>query len=109
VLRDPNIRDQKPERWFDTGVFVLPRAYTFGNAGRNIVFGDGLTSLDLSAMQQFKLRERVTLQLRGEFFNALNNTNFADAPGRIAFTPGFGRYFAAENPRQIQIGAKVLF
>jgi hypothetical protein len=109
VLRDPNIASQAPERWFDTAAFVMAQPYSFGNAGRNIVFGDGLTSLDLSAIKQFKLRERLTLQLRGEFFNAFNNTSFADVPGRIAFTPGFGRYFAAENPRQIQIAAKLLF
>ena len=65
--------------------------------------------MDLSVVKQFKVRERLTLQLRGEFFNAFNNTNFADAPGRTAFTPSFGRYFAAENPRQVQIALKLLF
>ncbi len=109
VLRNPNLDVQTPQRWFDTSAFVMPAPYTFGNAGRNIVWGDGLTSVDLSAVKQFKLRDRFTLQLRGEFFNALNNTNFADAPGRTAFTPNFGRYFAAENPRQIQIALKLLF
>ncbi len=109
VLRNPNIQNQTPEHWFDTTAFATPRPFTFGNAGRNIVFGDGLTNIDLSAVKQFKLRERFTLQLRGEFFNAFNNTNFADSPGRIAFTPSFGRYFAAENPRQIQTALKLLF
>jgi hypothetical protein len=109
VLRNPNIENQRPEQWFDTTAFVMPRAFTFGNAGRNIVTGDGLTNIDLSAVKQFKLRERFTLQARAEFFNAFNNTNFADAPGRIAFTPGFGRYFAAENPRQVQLALKLLF
>ena len=73
------------------------------------MFGDGLANMDLSLQKVFKLRERVTAQLRGEIFNAFNSTNFADAPGRMAFTPGFGRYFAAENPRQAQIALKLLF
>lgn len=109
VLRDPNLKHKTPERWFDTSAFVMPAPYTFGNAGRNITFGDGLTNMDLSVQKLVKLREGMNLQIRGEFFNALNNTNFADAPGRIAFTPGFGRYFAAENPRQVQIALKLLF
>ncbi len=69
VLRDPNISNQIPERWFDTSAFVNPAPFTFGNAGRNIVIGDGLANLDLSAVKQFKLREGLNLQLRGEFFN----------------------------------------
>jgi hypothetical protein len=109
VLRNPNLAVQTPERWFDTSAFAMPAPFTFGNAGRNIVFGDGLTNVDLSAVKTFKLTERINLQARGEFFNSLNNTNFADAPGRTAFTPNFGRYFAAENPRQIQIALKLLF
>lgn len=109
VLRDPNIQNRTPERWFDTSAFVLPQPFSFGNAGRNIVIGDGLTNIDLSAVKQFKLRDRFTLQGRAECFNAFNNTNFADAPGRTAFTPSFGRYFAAENPRQVQLALKLLF
>jgi len=109
VLRDPNIDSRTPGHWFDTSAFVMPQQFTFGNAGRNIVFADGLANMDLSVQKLFKLGERASLQLRGELFNAFNNTNFADTPGRMAFTPGFGRYFAAENPRQVQIALKLLF
>lgn len=109
VSRNPNLAVQTHDHWFDTAAFALPRPFTFGNAGRNIVFGDGLANLDLSAVRPFKLRDRLTLQARAEFFNSLNHTNFADAPGRIAFTPAFGRYFAAENPRQVQLALKLLF
>ena len=109
VLRDPNLDNRTPDHWFDTSAFIMPKQFTFGNAGRNIVFGDGVTNVDISAQKLFKSKERISLQLRGEVFNVLNNTNFADAPGRIAFTPSFGRYFAAENPRQMQFALKLLF
>ena len=49
------------------------------------------------------------LQFRVEVFNIFNHTNFADVPGRTAFTATFGRYTAAENPRQIQLALKLLF
>lgn len=109
VLRDPNIANKTPERWFDTTAFAMPVPFAFGNAGRNLVIGDGLTNTDLSLVKRTAIRERTVLELRGEFFNAFNNTNFADAPGRIAFTPSFGRYLAAENPRQIQLAIKLIF
>ncbi|MEQ1883915.1 MAG: TonB-dependent receptor [Bryobacteraceae bacterium] len=109
VLSDPNISTRTPGQWFDTRAFVMPKQFTFGNAGRNLVFGDGTVNLDVSAQKIFRLNENASLQLRGEIFNVLNNTNFADAPGRIAFTPSFGRYFSAENPRQVQIALKLLF
>jgi hypothetical protein len=109
VNRDPNLEMKTPERWFDTGAFQMPRAFTFGNAGRNIVIADGLTNIDASLMKRASIHDKATLELRTEFFNLLNNTNFADAPGRIAFTPSFGRYFTAENPRQIQLAVKLIF
>ncbi len=111
VLSNPNLAasQQTVDHWFDTSAFVMPQQYTFGNAGRNIVTGDGLANVDLSMLKQIKLREGMNLQIRGEFFNAFNHTNFADSPGRIAFTPSFGRYFAAQDPRQVQIAMKLLF
>jgi hypothetical protein len=109
VARNPNLASRTPEHWFDTSAFTMPAAFTFGNSGRNIVTGAGLFNVDLSAQKLVRIRDKATLQIRAEFFNALNHTNFADAPGRIAFTPGFGRYFAAENPRQVQLGLKLQF
>jgi hypothetical protein len=109
VLRDPNLERRSPEHWFDTAAFTMPQAFTFGNAGRNLVRGDGLVNLDASIQKEFVFSEHRALQFRGEWFNSLNNTNFADAPGRIAFTPNFGRYFAAENPRQVQLAVKFRF
>ena len=109
VLRNPNLEVRTPDHWFDTSAFQMPAPFTFGNAGRNIVFGDGLVNTDVSVVKRTRIRDAVGVEFRAELFNVLNNTNFADAPGRIAFTPGFGRYFAAENPRQIQLALKLAF
>lgn len=111
LIRNPNLDpgQQTPERWFDTDAFVLSAPGTFGNAGRNVVFSDGTTNVDFSLRKNTTLSESSMLEFRAEFFNFFNNTNFAGAPGRIAFTPNFGRYFSAENPRQVQLGLKLLF
>ena len=91
------------------GRFQSARAVHFGNAGRNITFAAGLVNVDFMLARTLKFGERTQLQIRGEVFNLLNQTNFSDAPGRIAFTPSFGRYFRAENSRQVQLGLKLLF
>ena len=110
LLRKPNLESGKtPERWFDTGAFTMPSRFTFGNAGRNIVLADGLASVDFSVIKNTLLTERYRVEFRAEIFNLFNHTNFADAPGRIAFTPSFGRFFNAGPSRQMQLGLKFAF
>ena len=38
---NPNIDNPTASHWFDTSVFSEPAPYTFGNAGRGIIFGPG--------------------------------------------------------------------
>lgn len=47
-----------------------------GNAKRNIITGPGLVNLDSSVYKSFRIRERFNTQIRAEFFNVLNHTNF---------------------------------
>ena len=48
ALGDPNLPggDRTPDRWFDTGAFALPAAFTFGSARRNSVIGPGYAVVD---------------------------------------------------------------
>lgn len=108
--RDPVLHSgQTPERWFDTSAFALAAPFTFGNLGRNTLFSDGLHNIDFSILKSIPITETASAEFRFEIFNLLNHTNFSNAPGRIAFTPSFGRYFQAENPRQLQLGLKLSF
>src|SRR5438093_5216124 len=110
LLRNPNMKDGRTaERWFDTAAFAMPAPYTFGNACRNIVYEDGETNVDLSVTKQFRANERTKVELRAEIFNVFNFLNFVGAPGRIAFTPNFGRLFNAGPSRQAQLGLKLTF
>lgn len=96
-------------QWFNVTAFQMPAPFTFGSSGRNVVFAAPESNLDFSVTKDTDLKEGVRVQLRAEAFNALNHTNFADAPGRTAFTSTFGRYTSAENPRQVQLALKLLF
>ena len=51
-----------------------------GNAGRNILVGPGITSLDFSVFKNNyikKISENFNVQFRAEIFNILNHANFA--------------------------------
>src|SRR5712692_53719 len=57
---------------------LLPPALgTLGTMGKNIFRNNGLHLLDLSVTKKWKLTERVSTQLRVEFFNILNLTQYA--------------------------------
>jgi len=97
------------EQFFNTAAFTLPPAAAFGNVGRDTVIGPGFVNLDLVAARNFRLRERVQLQFRAEFFNLFNHPNY-NLVGRIINDPAtFGKVLSQFDPRQLQFGLKVTF
>jgi hypothetical protein len=95
--------------WFNPAAFATPPAFTFGNVGRNTLYGPGRQTLDLALQREFAFTERVTFQIRVEAFNALNHTNLG-TPNRFVNTPQFGTITeAATPPREIQFGARLSF
>jgi hypothetical protein len=81
---------------------------SFGNFGKGAVSGPGLMTWDVAMFRNVTIRERVTFQLRGEFFNVLNRANFSD-PVTTVSSGGFGSITAAGDPRIGQLSAKFLF
>ena len=59
-------------------------------------------------LREFRFTERIRMQLRGEFFDALNHTNFA-LPGHTLNGPGFGLISSARGSRSVQVGARIAF
>jgi len=95
--------------WFNPAAFAAPPAYTFGNVGRNSVYGPPMQTLDLALARSFRLTEKATFQFRGEAFNALNKVNLG-TPNRFVNTPQFGTITMAMTPgREIQLSARVSF
>jgi hypothetical protein len=95
--------------WFNPGAFVAPPAYTFGNVGRNTVYGPGLQTMDLGLVRSFSIAEKVRFETRGEFFNALNHTNLG-TPNRFVNTSSFGSITEVATPgREIQLSARISF
>jgi len=95
--------------WFNPGAFATPPAYTFGDVGRNSVYGPGLQTMDVALVRAFRLTERANFQFRVEAFNALNKTNLG-TPNRYVNEPQFGTITMAMTPgREMQLSTRVSF
>lgn len=95
--------------WFNPAAFAAPPAYTFGDTGRNSIYGPNLQTLDLSLARAFRLTEKMGIQVRGEAFNALNKVNLG-TPNRYVNEPQFGTDTMTMTPgREMQISARLFF
>lgn len=95
--------------WFNPKAFATPAAYTFGDVGRNSVYGPPLRTLDIAIVRSFHLTERAGFEFRGEAFNALNMTNLG-TPNRFVNTAQFGTITMPMTPgREIQLSARLSF
>jgi hypothetical protein len=94
--------------WFDTSKFVTNANGTFGNFGRNILRGPRFFNTDLAVAKNTKVTEGITVQLRGEFFNAFNNVNFTP-PNANRSSAQFGRITSALDPRILQLALRLQF
>jgi trimeric autotransporter adhesin len=62
--------------WFNTSCFVTQPLSNFGNEARSDLAGPGLTSIDMSILRRFNVREDQYLQFRAEFYNIFNTPSF---------------------------------
>ena len=98
-------------RFFNTAAFLQPRflpAGLYGNAGRGLISGPATSNTDFSALKDFRLHESWKLQFRAEFFNSLNQVNFAN-PNQTVSAATFGRITSAASGRVIQFALKMLW
>jgi carboxypeptidase family protein len=97
------------DMWFNPAAFATPPAFTYGDAGRNSVYGPPLQTMDIAIQRAFRLTERLKFQVRGEAFNALNKVNLG-TPNRFVNTPQFGTITMAMTPgREMQVSARLSF
>ncbi len=110
VVGNPNNGPKTAAQWFNTSAFqALAPGEGFGDSRRNMVIGPGFTDLDLSVAKNIKITERLMLQFRAEFFNALNHANFQVPINDIA-SPNFGEITETNGDnREMQFGLKLNF
>jgi len=102
--------------WFDTAVFSMPAAGTWGDTPRNYVRGPGRQNWNVSLFKNFVFNETrgTNLQFRAEFFNLWNHTQWQGDTfnGGISTNLGssnFGAITSAYDPRTIQLALKFTF
>ena len=112
LVGNPNHGPHKVNHWVSTTPFQRLNPQTqagqFGNESRNAVRGPGYADVDLSAMKNFVLTERLHMQFRAESFNVANHANFGLPIADISST-NFGRVLQAAPPRLTQFALKMLF
>ena len=108
VVGTPYIKDRNTLQWINARAFVANAPGAFGNAGYNSLLAPGYFNSDVNLTRLFKVRERHRLELRFEFFNVFNHTNF-NAPVSGLNSATFGRIQSAGDPRIIQFAAKYSF
>ncbi len=95
---------------FDLSAFSTPARGTFGNLGRNVQRGFGINNWDMGVNKNFRiapLGEASRLQIRAEFFNIFNHTQFRGI-GTVQNIPSsFGIVNSTYDPRILQLAAKL--
>jgi len=99
-----------------------------GDLGRNTLRAFGANEVDLALRKELKLGERLTFQVRGDYFNILNHPNFGP-PTNYLSSPLFGQatqmlgtslgsggqngglnpLYQIGGPRSVQAAVKFLF
>jgi len=95
---------------------VMPVPFDIpSNVGRNHWYGPGINNWDFNLAKTTSITERVKFQLRFEFYNLFNRTQFAKPDNVIGdsnfgySTSQVGQNDGTTGARQVQIGAKFNF
>jgi hypothetical protein len=104
----------------DTGVYLNLAAFAKvplgaggnpirpGSLGNGAIRGTGLWNLDSALAKNFRVRERMSLQVRADLFNTFNHTGYSDFTTSIN-SANFGKFTAFYPARQMQLNARLQF
>ncbi len=109
VVANPTLSNPTIYDWFNVNAFTQPAPFTFGNAPRTMGYlrAQGTINTDMTLQKYWGLwNEASKLQLRAEFYNLFNRTQFF-APGTTYGTSTFGVVPGALPARSIQFGLKL--
>jgi hypothetical protein len=91
-----------------TGVLLGTDCGSFGTANRRFFHGPGFNNTDLGMSKMIPVTEAMHFEIRGEFFNIFNHTQFNNPSGDIS-TATFGNVTSARDPRIGQVSAKFVW
>jgi hypothetical protein len=111
AISNPSISE-----WFNPACFPSAAIGTYGNSGRDILFGPHFFNMNTSLAKSFKLPwlgEAGLMQIRIDAFDTLNHVNFGEPNASIVAGPpsvtGSSVITSASTSRNVQLGARVVF
>jgi Carboxypeptidase regulatory-like domain len=111
-VKDGNLPtgDRTLQHWYDITAFVNHlEEQTYGNAGTNPLFADGMAQLDSSIFKAFRITERMNLQFRLDLFNTFNHPDFNPPSARVGSGSNGRVTSTSTDPRRLQFGLRLFF
>jgi hypothetical protein len=103
-------------KWFNTDAITAPGFNDFGNAPPDVFRGPGITNWDFSVFKRVLFTESIGLQLRFEFYNFLNHSQWDGVDTSARFDAAgnqvngrFGQVTSARNSREAQVSLRLEF
>jgi hypothetical protein len=109
IIGSPHVSNPSLAEWFNPAAYAVPTPFTYGDSAPYSLFGPSFSNWDTSIFKRFSLTERYKLQLRADFFNALNHPNFGNPSSNISVPSQVGQIHSAGSPRDIQLGLRLSF
>lgn len=97
--------------WFNTACFVNPAFGTYGNSHLGAITEPGINNWDFSLQKVIPTHfpsEDTRLQIRGDFFNAFNHTQWGPPSENLTSTT-YGQITTTRDPRIVQASVRVSF
>jgi hypothetical protein len=103
-IQDPRNPDHT---FFNRDAFDSGPVGAFGNSNRQFFHGPGINNFDISLMKRTAITESTAFEMRMDFFNVFNHTQFNNPDGNFSiFGDQMGVVTSAKDPRIGQISAK---
>ena len=118
LVGDPNSSHPNIANWYNPAAFAPPPAGTFGDEGRNSLFGPRFSEVNFSLAKNFALREGIGLQFRIDGYNIFNHPSFGlpntgesfGTVGGVTEPTSAGSITSTANgPRAFQLDARISF
>jgi hypothetical protein len=78
---------RKVTEWWNPECFVFAPYGTLGNSGRDPLVNPNYSNIDFAIFKDTRINEKLTVQLRAEFFDIFNHPNFALGPQTYLMSP----------------------
>jgi hypothetical protein len=94
--------------FLNPGAFAVNPKGSYGDVVKGSVIGPAYFNWDMALMRRIAFAKQTRAEVRIEFFNILNHTNFLD-PATTAGSSTFGRITGAMDPRIGQLSFRFVF